>query len=332
MSGTQPGKRDRVQTLRGPLGGIGLIGWPLGWVVLAWIGFYQGAAMGAGGLFRSSNSYVTEVAAGDWLAGLSAPTLEDGTTTGTDPHLDKVGDEPVDRAVSPPWFQELMIVLNHPLMAVILLLVGFTAAFIEAHTPGLGVPGFVALVSFGLFFWSTFLGGTSGWLEILLFVLGCVSLFLEIAIIPGFGIFGIGGWFLILLALVLARWEGRWPPGEDFLRAGAQATLVVAIGLAGALLCAAGLLAVLGKKGLILPADNFAESPTPVPTSPVQPGEVGIALTLLRPAGQARFPSGVVDVVSTGAAIEAGSQVRVVEVRGSIVKVEEFSAGPKASG
>ena len=44
-----------------------------------------------------------------------------------------------------------------------------------------------------LFFWSRFLGGTAGWLEVTLFVLGILFIGLEIFVIPGFGVAGVGG-------------------------------------------------------------------------------------------------------------------------------------------
>ena len=59
-----------------------------------------------------------------------------------------------------------------PRIAGLLLFVGWFALMIELSTPGVGVPGFISAVCFVLYFWSQFLHGTAGWLEILLFVTG----------------------------------------------------------------------------------------------------------------------------------------------------------------
>ena len=68
----------------------------------------------------------------------------------------------------------------------------------------MGIGGFVSAVAFMLFFWSKFLHGTAGWLEVLLFLGGVCFLLLEVLVLPGFGIFGLGGGAMILASLVLA--------------------------------------------------------------------------------------------------------------------------------
>ena len=74
----------------------------------------------------------------------------------------------------------------------------------EISAPGIGIPGFMAAVCFMLFFWAQFLNGTAGWLEVLLFVTGIVFVIMEIFVIPGLGIFGIGGGVMIVGAIMLA--------------------------------------------------------------------------------------------------------------------------------
>jgi membrane-bound ClpP family serine protease len=46
--------------------------------------------------------------------------------------------------------------------------------------------------------------GTLAWLEIILFVGGVVCLLVEFTVLPGFGIFGVGGIIMLGSALVLA--------------------------------------------------------------------------------------------------------------------------------
>ena len=76
---------------------------------------------------------------------------------------------------------------------------------------------FVAALAFMLFFWSNFLHGTAGWLEVLLFLGGVFFLLLEMLVLPGFGIFGLGGGAMILASLVLASQTFVLPQSESEL-------------------------------------------------------------------------------------------------------------------
>jgi len=50
-------------------------------------------------------------------------------------------------------------------------------------------------------------------------------------------------------------------------------------------------------------------------------GDVGETLSLLRPAGKARFGDAVVDVVAEGEYISRGAKVKVTEIHGNRVVV-----------
>jgi len=106
--------------------------------------------------------------------------------------------------MAPGWADTLVRALASPGMAVLLLFIGFCSLYIEMKVPGVGVGGFLATLCFILFFWSRFLGGTAGWLEAMLLILGLTCLMLEFFVIPGFGIFGLGGGAMVVIAIVLA--------------------------------------------------------------------------------------------------------------------------------
>jgi membrane-bound serine protease (ClpP class) len=67
-------------------------------------------------------------------------------------------------------------------------------------------------------------------------------------------------------------------------------------------------------KGAPLPATGNRQFP-------VQVGDWGVAESPLRPAGRVRFQDEYVDVVSDGAFVEVGRQVRVVKISGNRVQV-----------
>ena len=96
----------------------------------------------------------------------------------------------------------------------VLIFLGGLGIYIELHAPGLGIGAFMAVVAFALFFWSHFLEGTAGWLEVTLFVTGCICLLTEIFVLPGFVVFGLGGGVLILTSIVLASQTFFIPQNE----------------------------------------------------------------------------------------------------------------------
>ena len=68
--------------------------------------------------------------------------------------------------VEPGWADFLIQALASPGVAVLLLVIGGAALYVELHAPGIGIGAFVAAICFLLFFWSRYLGGTAGWLEV----------------------------------------------------------------------------------------------------------------------------------------------------------------------
>merc|ERR1711923_644963 len=67
------------------------------------------------------------------------------------------------------------------------------------------------MVAFIIYFWSQYLNGTSGWLEVMLFLAGVVCLAAEIFVVPGMGVLGLGGGLLIVASLVLASQSFVFP-------------------------------------------------------------------------------------------------------------------------
>ena len=106
--------------------------------------------------------------------------------------------------VEPNWAFELINALASPELGGILLFIGAFALMAELSSPGLGLGGFLSVVCFMLYFWANYLNGTAEILEILLFLAGIAFIVIEIFVIPGFGVFGFGGGFLVILSLVLA--------------------------------------------------------------------------------------------------------------------------------
>ncbi len=228
------------------------------------------------------------------------------------------------------WVQKLAAFLTRPMIAGMLLFGAWFCLSTEMSQPGLSVPGFLAALFFTLFFWSHFLSGTAGWLEVLLFVLGAGCIALELFVIPGFGIFGIGGAIMVVSSIVLASQSFIVPRNAyevGKLPASLSMVLVAMAGVIAAMLFMRKVLPhspYLNRMLLEPPgADELDERRRR--ESLVQwdhlSGKQGVTTTQLMPSGKARFGDDVVDVISSGEVIARDTQIVVADVRGSRIEV-----------
>ena len=224
--------------------------------------------------------------------------------------------------LEPGWADQLVRALGHPFLSIIVLMLGFMALWGELKTPGVGAGAFIAICCFALFFWSRFLGGTAGWLEVVLFLSGVVFVLMEIFVIPGFGIFGIGGGLAILSSLVLASQTFIIPRNAYQMEQFSNSLLVLVVSILG--MTAIAVVVARWMHTLNLPGDSsfIKESEKMVDYAHLL-GMDGIASTPLVPAGKATFGNDTVSVVSDCELIEAGTPITVVDVRGYRVVVNK---------
>lgn len=234
------------------------------------------------------------------------------------------------RTAEPNWALELVEALSSPALAILLLVIGFVGVYIELHSPGVGIGGFVAAIAFLLFFWSNFLNGTAEWLEVLLFLGGIFCVLIEVLVLPGFGIFGLGGGAMILASLVLATQTFVLPRTETQMIELRHSLTIVA----------AATLIVVGTSIALrryLPHAPFFHRLLLHPTPEEElldldarealadfshlVGQQGTATTNLMPAGKAEFDGQLVDVIAEGLPVERGAAIVVVKARGSRVMV-----------
>ena len=238
--------------------------------------------------------------------------------------------------VEPGWADFLIDALASPGVAILLLVIGGAALYIELHAPGIGIGGFVALVCFLLFFWSRYLGHTAGWLEVSLFVAGVSCLLLEVFVLPGFGIFGLGGGILVIASLILASQTFIWPRNEyqyDQLVRSLSTMVIASIGLIAVAVFLRKRLprsTLMGRMMLEPPAGEEAET-IRRREALVDLGELvgsrGTTTTQLTPSGKARFGDMLVDVIADGEVIGRGASIEVVDVHGNRVLVKEVGSG-----
>lgn len=236
--------------------------------------------------------------------------------------------------VRPNWALAFVEWLADPRIAGVLLFVGGFALLFELSTPGVGVPGFVAVVCFLLFFWAQFLHGTAGWLEILLFVGGLMCLAVELFALPGFGVFGFGGALMIVASIVLASQTFIIPTNAYQLRQFPISLLMMAAGMAGGIASVAVIRRFLpdtpyfNRMLLNPPRADEREALSrreSLVTWEHLLNKRGVTTTPLVPAGKAQFGDELIDVISNGELIAKGTPVVVEEVAGNRVVVRKVN-------
>ncbi|NOQ83077.1 MAG: hypothetical protein GQ551_03655 [Myxococcales bacterium] len=146
-------------------------------------------------------------------------------------------------------------------------------------------------------------------------VLGLVLLFVEVAIIPGFGVAGALG-LLALAAGAIAAWTELGP-----LWGGV--TGGVSVVAAGAMLYWLPK-SRLGRKMVL--EHSQAEAVSQKDRSELV-GRRGITVTPLRPIGRVRFGSDEVDVMTEGEYVDSNQEVEVMSVEGTrvVVRIPDVS-------
>ncbi len=237
------------------------------------------------------------------------------------------------------WVDKLVFLLNRPWLTGLLLIAGLIGMYIELAAPGISFAGMASVACFGIFFWSHALGGTSGWLELMLFVLGIGCLLIELFMLPGFGVFGLSGILLVLLSLIMAT-QDFILPNTQLQWAQLQTNTLIVLGslvIVGILFMGQLLLldSIPGLKRFQLhaPGENpmdvsnvatlTAETEQAVDLPGV--GQTGFTESVLRPSGKVLFDQRLIDVISEGDFIDPGIQVEVIRREGNRIVVRKLS-------
>lgn len=239
------------------------------------------------------------------------------------------------------WVDKLVFTLNRPWVTGLLLILGLVGLYLELAAPGISVAGLSAIFCFGIFFWSHALGGTSGWLEVFLFLLGIVCLACELFVLPGFGMFGISGLVLVVLSLVMASQDfivPQNPADWSELRGNLLMVLGAVLGVMALLVGQIVLLDSipgLNRFRLSAPAESNAAGANDVGGSfsllssnsfgaPLPPlGAQAIAESDLRPSGKVKWDNRLLDVITEGDYIEAGRDVEILRIEGNRIIVRK---------
>lgn len=234
------------------------------------------------------------------------------------------------------WADKLIVFLNYPIITGLILIIGLVALVIEFGAPGIGLGGLVSILCFGLFFWSRFLGGTAGWFEVILFLIGVCFVLLEIFVIPGIGVAGIGGGALMVFSLFLASRHVMMPESPRDLQSLAIDVLTVLGALVGFFIAMMFVARYLGELPMVsrlalapitddesLPISSLATPTAAVyaDQEAVELGQEGQTVGPLRPSGRVRFGDELYDVITEGDFVDGDTTVKIVSKRGNRIVV-----------
>ena len=253
--------------------------------------------------------------------------IADGTAENMEALLDSLGYSSVQTIeTTENWSEAIVRFLTNPVVASLLTTFGFLGILFELQSPGWGIPGFVGLACLILSLSASYIAQLATMSDMLFVLTGLALILLEVLVIPGFGIAGLGGIGLMIYGLYLLLLPDV-PVGEEIL---GQAMDGFLIGLVGAVI------------GLVLLAKlmiktKFWEQLTAPDTQKKEDGysntlgweslqgETGIADTDLHPSGWVRVKDQRIFVVSEGEFIEEGKEIKILSVDGNRVLVRELT-------
>jgi len=260
------------------------------------------------------------------------PLLAEGVADSIDGLIRKAGLKGTEVRIEPTGFEQIAFWITE--LAPLLLLGGILGAYLEFKIPGVTWPGVISAICFALFFLGHYLAGLAGWEVVALFVLGMVLVLIEILFFAHstivFGVVGV----LLMLASLLWTMIDRYP-GQNFFPTGkmlAMPLLNMFIAIVGSFIVIALLARYLPRTSIYRrfalmesnpPGPSLAGVPRQFATAlALSPGMQGIAVTVLRPSGKARFADHVVDVVTEGEFIASQTPVTVIQTDGMRVVVK----------
>ena len=223
------------------------------------------------------------------------------------------------------WSEDIVRFLTNPVVSSLLTTFGFLGILFELQSPGWGIPGFVGLICLVLSLSTSYIAKLATMTDLIYMLTGISLLILEVLVIPGFGIVGLAGFFLIIYSLYLLLIPDI-PVGGEVLD---QAMDGFTIGILGAIigLYFFGKMMLKTKFWKDLTSPNSQRKEDGYTNSfgwENFVGEKGIADTDLHPSGWIKINKERLFVLSEGKFIEKGSNIEILSVDGNRIIVREI--------
>ncbi len=255
------------------------------------------------------------------------PLLSSGTVPTLDELLNKLGYAGAEQHyLKPTGVEKLATWLNA--ISPLLMLIGIIGIYLEFKMPGVALPGIIGVAAFALYFFGGYIAGLSGMEWVVVFILGLGLVVVELFIYPGTIAIGLVGAGLMLLALIMAMVDIY--PGMPSVPTLPQLQLPlrqILWAMAGGVVTILFLSRFLPKTSLYQKVVSHSASGVKTEAALTRQkvsrqGQVGVTISPLRPGGKARFGDEILDVLSQGDLVAAGTKVRVIGFSGSEALVE----------
>ncbi|MFH1852894.1 MAG: NfeD family protein [Candidatus Neomarinimicrobiota bacterium] len=228
------------------------------------------------------------------------------------------------------WSENLVRFLTNPIVASLLTTFGFLGILFELQSPGWGLPGTFGAICLALSLGASYLANLASMTDLLFVIAGVVLLLLEILVIPGFGIAGILG-ILLIFGGMFALLIPDIPVGPEVY---SGAITGFSIGIIGGIIGLVLIFRILIKtdfwKKITSPGIQRHEDgyDTSIGLEGLV-GQMGQAVTDLRPSGWITMGEQRIFVVSEGGFISKGEPVKILVVEGNRVVVRKINVEVK---
>lgn len=253
--------------------------------------------------------------------------IADGTAENMDALLDSLGFSSATTFESKEnWSEVVVRFLTNPVVASLLTTFGFLGILFELQSPGWGIPGMVGLTCLILSLGASYIAELATMSDLLFIFAGLALLMLELLVIPGFGVAGLGGIGLLLYGLYLLLLP-EVPVGDEIMSQAADGFLIGLIGAAIGLYLL-GRLMIKTKFWEQLTSPDIQKKEDGYTTTfgwETLVGETGTADTDLHPSGWVKVDDQRVFVVSEGEFVEKGKSVQILKVDGNRIVVREIT-------
>ena len=222
------------------------------------------------------------------------------------------------------WAEQAVRWLTHPMVASLLMSLGFLGLIFEFQSPGWGIGGTLAILCLGLFFGSHLLVKLASWSEVLLFLVGLLLVIGDLFFVAGFGLLAVPGLVLMFVSIfmsLMGRFElWTWDTAGLAVRP-------IMISMLMTLIIAAFALKRLPRSTTwqkVVLTEEEAGYQAVSEENVSLAGKSGKAVTDLRPGGTAEIDGQRLSVTTEGDFLDKNTDVEVVEVEGNRIVVRKI--------
>jgi membrane-bound serine protease (ClpP class) len=253
-------------------------------------------------------------------------SIADGTAETIDVLMDTLGYGKITLVeTSENWSEKIVRFLTDPVVASLLTTFGFLGILFELQSPGWGIPGFVGLTCLILSLSASYIAQLATMSDMLFIIAGLALILVEMLVIPGFGIVGIGGMGIMLYGLYLLLLPDI-PVGEEVLGSVMDGFIIGLFGAVIGLVLLAKLM-IRSRFWNQLTAPSMQKKDQGFSNTQgweVFVGKVTTAETDLNPSGWIRIDGQRIFVISEAGFSDKGKEVSILSVDGNRVLVREI--------